>query len=143
MNTANHCCLEGIVTSECWTRYSPRKRGQVRFWLVVGDDVLLCAVEPLAIVDVPVLETEIYAGRRLKIKAAAHRVDLANPFAERMAVVIFVAESCEFLDSQASHELTAAGPVNITAAAPRRHAAHGKMAAAGDDSQLPLEGSLS
>lgn len=138
MNPANCCKLEGVVHGECWTRYRAvvgAQRGQVRFWLAVsrdlagsGLDYLLCALELGSIEDLRRYEVEIRDGRHVQLEAQARALDEQPQ--ERNPAVLFVAESCTFC-------------VGAIAAGQRPHrvAAHGKLAAAHDDSdaELPLE----
>lgn len=135
MNPANRCHLEGVIQGEAWTRWRAPKqgvpRGQVRFWLRVsrlvagdGGDCLLCAIEPHDEFEVRRYEGELRDGRAVSIEAHAQRT--CGTLFEDAPGVIFVAEACAF-DGATATDVPA-----------RRHHAHGKMAAAGDE--LPLEG---
>lgn len=137
----NFVHLEGTLQGNCWTRWKSRERGQVRFWLGVsrhlagdGLDLLLCAIEPKSAEEVWRLQTELREGRSCSLQASVHSlVDADRPLAHQETApgVIFVAETCG-MDGRAEHS---AHRVGIH----RRHA-HGKLAAAGDDAELPLEG---
>lgn len=137
-NPANLCQLQGVVHGECWTRWrSPRQgvaRGQVRFWLSVarelageGVDLLLCAIEPKDELELKHYEAEIAGGRTVHLVARA--TAMADTPAEERPCVVFVAESCGF-----------GGAPAVDVHARPKFRAHGKVAAAGDDVELALEG---
>jgi hypothetical protein len=125
MNPANLCHLEGIVAGDCWTRWACRERGQVRFWLAIGGQRLLCALELHSAAEVWRLEREIQDGRAVRLDAQARALD-PDP-REASPGVIFVAECCQLdgLDVSARH-------------VDRLSRLHGKAAAAGDR-ELALE----
>lgn len=136
MNPDNVIHLDGSVQGDCWTRWPVRKPGQVRFWLAVsrdlageGNDVFLCAIQPKTAEEVFALEREIRAGRRVRINATAHTVGDAT---EEHPGVIFIADECGFDGGEPKNAHTVH----------KRHAAHGKCAAAGDTdaAELPLGG---
>lgn len=138
MNADNMCHLQGWVQNyplygPCWTRYNRHQRGQVRFWLgmtreLAGDglDVVLCAIEPRTAEELVHYQEELRAGRSVQITATAHSLVDQVP-GESTPGVIFVAESCGF-DGR---------PVAGVHHVPKK--ATGKMAAANDPSELPLE----
>jgi hypothetical protein len=138
VNPANHCRLEGVVQSfplygDNWTRYNRHQRGQVRFWLGVtrelageGLDLLLCAIEPNTAEELRHYQDEIRGGRTVLLEAHAKAVQPAEIPGESTPGVVFVAESCGFGGHPAQ-------PVH------HKLKPSGKMAAAGDDSELPLQ----
>jgi hypothetical protein len=140
MHTENICHLRGVVQPDaqgeaCWTRWTPRQRGQVRFWLAVprmlagdGQDLLLCAIEPLSADELQRYQDEIRAGRSVELTACARAMAGNARLSEDHAGVIFVAESCAF----------GGAPM----ADVHRRRAVGKMAAAGDGQAalLPIGG---
>lgn len=139
MNPDNVIHLDGTVQGDAWTRWPVKRPGQVRFWLAVsrelageGMDVFLCAVAPRSAEELYALEREIRAGRRVRINAEARRT--SGALFEDEPGVIFIAEECGFDGAEARNAHTLH----------RRHAAHGKCAAAGDvdgaAAELPLLG---
>jgi hypothetical protein len=143
INPENICHLVGVVQAfprygDNWTRYNRFQRGQVRFWLGVsrelagdGFDLLLCAIEPKDLAEIRHYETELRSGRTVHLEASAHVIKPIEMPDEDAPGVIFVAECCGFDGGKAL-------PVHHK----HRVHAHGKMAAAADDSGqlLPLEG---
>lgn len=138
MNEANIVHLEGSVAfvpgyEHNWTRWKPKGRGQVRFWLSVsrefagdGFDIFLCAIEPRADEELKRYEQELRAGRMVKITASARAVSLVTREADTS--VIFVAEECGF-----------DGAAPAAAHRPRHVQVKGKLAAAGDMEGAELE----
>lgn len=138
MNPDNCVRLVGTVREDpregaSWTRYRTGGRGQIRFWLAVsrelagaGFDVLLCALEPERAEEISRYSGELRAGRTVHLEASAKACGEPQ---ENNSSVIFVAHACGFdgAPSQAVH------------APPRRHALHGKSAAAGDREEAELE----
>jgi hypothetical protein len=112
----------------------------VRFWLAVsraqagdGYDVLLCCVEPKDAGEIDRLERELRAGRSVHLVCQARRIAIGkNPLCEEDTMaIIFVAETCG-LDGTPPIDAHKLG------SHPRRHHAHGKMAAANDvDKEQP------
>lgn len=145
MTLENAIHLEGTLHGPCWTRWKTKERGQVRFWLAVsrevageGFDLFLVAIEPRTGDEIRRLESELTEGRTCSVSAHAKSLvhgDRALMAQEGTPGVIFVAEECG-LDGAATRNAHQLG------ALPRRHAAHGKMAAAGDveSAELQLEG---
>lgn len=145
MNPENMVHLEGTVQPDVrnganWTRYRVNGHAQVRFWLAVsrplmgeGWDVFLCAIEPRNGDELLRLEREITERRTVKLTAVALSLSKQDHPDEDNPGVIFVAEECG-LDGNEPHSAHRVG------CAPRKHHATGKMAAAGDVAELPLEG---
>ncbi len=144
MNLSNQVSLEGTVQEDPWSganwaRYRQDGHAQIRFWLAVsreiageGWDLLLCAIEPRNGDELLRLQRELVIGRTVRIHAIARSLLPKEKPNENAPSVIFIAEECG-LDSEAAHSAHRVG------CAPRKHHAHGKMAAAGDEELLPLE----
>lgn len=139
MNAANLVHLDGTVHGDCWTRWKARA-GQVRFWLEVsrdlagdGCDLFLVAIAPESADEVWRLQREIRDGRSCSVAAAAKslvKLDAPLQHQENQPGVIFVAESCG-LDGAQERNAHQVGALH-------RPRAHGKMAAANDDTGLEL-----
>lgn len=138
MNQCNLVHLEGTIHGQNWSRYKRPDRGQVRFWLAVsrdlageGYELLLCAIEPKSADEIYRLERELGDGRSIVLNASAHSlIDIDRPPQETSPGVIFIAEEVGLAGGAIRSAHSVGSP-------PRRHHAHGKMAAAGDDLQLP------
>lgn len=142
MSVENAITLEGTLHGHAWSRWKTREQGQVRFWLAVsrehagdGYDLFLVAIEPKNGPEVLRLEHELTDGRKCLVHAHARSLVKAAGallHQEDSPGVIFVAEE-HGLDGAALSSARSVGSI------PRRHHAHGKMAAAGDASELQLE----
>lgn len=151
MSSANTVQLEGTIQPDVrnganWSRYRVNGHAQIRFWLAVsrdlmgeGWDVLLCAIEPRNGDELLRLERELTERRTVRLTAVARSLTPQDNPHEESPGVIFVAEECG-LDGNEAHSAHRVG------CSPRKHHAHGKMAAAGDvenEELLPLELSTS
>lgn len=95
--------------------------------------MLLCAIEPRNGAELLRLERELTAGRTVRLNAIAHSLLPPDVTDEKSPGVVFIADECG-LDNETAHNAHRVG------CPPRKHHAHGKMAAAGDveEELLPL-----
>jgi hypothetical protein len=129
MNPSNVIHLEGRIHGSTWLRWIPGGLGEVRFSVSVPgaagkpDDVFTCAIDGVNPSTAAQLESQLLEGHAISLQAHARACERVVTRDEPL--VLFVVESFE-LDRAILHT------------APRRHHAHGKAAAAGDEDAVFL-----
>lgn len=134
MRPENRVELEGTVHGANWLSYGRGQQGRVNFWLAVsrelageGADLFHCGIEPKCGDELLRLERELRDGRSVKIAAIARSlVNAEASLNAQLPSVIFIAEECG-LDGG---EARSAHRIGLP---PRQRSAHGKVAAAHDD----------
>ncbi len=126
MNGANLVHLEGRVHGDNWTRWTPGKRGQVRFWLAVdraeaagGFDLFLCVLELFSVEDMRTYEREVRPERAVTFNATAY-TDRRDPDGQN---VFFVGSEVSFDGGAAMAHVRTGRKANRLS---------GKLAAAGE-----------
>jgi hypothetical protein len=130
MNPSNVIHLEGCIHGPTWLRWIPGGLGEVRFCVSVPgaagrpDDVFTCAIAGVNSATVAQLEFQLNQSRRISLNGSARPCDRVQTRDEPLVLIVVE-----------SYELDQASCAAALPTAPRRHHAHGKAAAAGDDAE--------